>query len=328
MKKLVVYLTGILMVIAFTLPSCNNDIVDDSISDLLKCTTDTTHEVCGDVKTVDLYGGQHILVGDVEISNDGVNLYVTYHAAEGWSFTDLHLYVGDISLMPHNKSMNPTIGHFPYKVEGLPYPTVYYTFTIPLATLPKCFEVVAHAVVRNGKQSETAYLLEKLFTTAFGIGHWGGYASYCKGDCELKCESKKAWVDGVQRAEIPFKGYYNAYTTADTAVVANIIDFSSRKPGATIGTVTYTDDGVNMIVNVSMLSGYYLSMYLAYLGSNEGFAPYISTIGGVITANLPINGTLSYGISNYTYTVPLSSLTKNEDGSIMIVQFMYICDPV
>lgn len=329
MKKLAIYLGGLFMMIAFVLPSCSKDVVDDELTtDVLKCTTDTTHAVCGDGKTVDLFGGQHILVGHVDISNDGTNLYVTYHATGGWSLTELHLYVGDISLMPYNKAMNPTIGHFPFKVEGLPFPTYSYTFTIPMATLPRCFEVVAHAVVKNGGQTETAYMLENLFTTAFGTGHWGGYASYCKEDCEQICVNKKAWVTGVQRTSTPFQGYYNVFTPGGEPVVANIVDFSSRHAGATVGTITYTDDGLNLVVNVAMYPGFYLSQYLAYFGSTAGFTPYITSMGGVNISALPISAVMAPDVALYTYTIPLSSLTKNSNGSLMLLQFVYFCDPI
>jgi len=328
MKKLTVYL-GLVLMIALALPSCTKEVADENATtETLKTGTVETTDACGTPKVVNLYGGQTILVGNVAINNDKTNLYVTYTATGGWSFTELHLYVGDIALLPINNAMNPMPGHFPYTIEDLPFPTYTYTFTIPLAGLPECFEVVAHAVVTKNGQTETGWLLEKSFKIALGTRHWGGFATYCKQECEMVCAYNKAWVTGVQRTSIPFQGYYNLYTPGGDPIVANIVDFSSRKPGAQLGTVTYTDDAVNLIVNINMNSGYYASQYYSYFGSNAAFTPYITTINGVNVMGLPIHDVLADGIANYTYTVPLSDLTTNADGSILLVQFMYFCKPV
>jgi hypothetical protein len=68
----------------------------------------------------DLYAGQDILVGTVNVWNDGVELHVTYNTTDGWVLTETHLAVAtSIDGIPHTKNDNPIPGKFPYKHENL-----------------------------------------------------------------------------------------------------------------------------------------------------------------------------------------------------------------
>src|SRR4051794_20663736 len=43
------------------------------------------------LSTVNLMAGQNYLAGNVTVSNDGVNLTVTYNADAGWNISQIHL---------------------------------------------------------------------------------------------------------------------------------------------------------------------------------------------------------------------------------------------
>lgn len=136
---------------------------------------------CGESMTVTLTAGQHIDAGTVTVSNDDTYLYVTYETVGNWYLEETHLFVGNESDIPLNKSGNPRIGHFPYHGDHGSVQT--YTFPpIALADLGDTFVVVAHAVVNGeGGQSETAF---GCGDKEFPGNRWGCYFDYTKRLCE------------------------------------------------------------------------------------------------------------------------------------------------
>lgn len=137
---------------------------------------------CCQIQTVqfDMFGGQAIPVGTLDVTNDATNLYVTYTYTGGWSAEETHLYVGAASGLPKNGANTPVPGQFPYKTTHNPTVTSY-TYTIPLSGLDPCFIIAAHgsAVNANGGQ-ETTWS----YGTAFpGTNRWGWYSDYCTQSC-------------------------------------------------------------------------------------------------------------------------------------------------
>ena len=105
-----------------------------------------------------LVAGQTINAGQVVLSHDAVNLYVTYLASNGWTLSEVHLYVGTADGVPRNKTAIQ-IGQFPYSATNL-NEIAQYTFTIPLLGLQKDehgYAIFAHAVVKNSSGQETAW---------------------------------------------------------------------------------------------------------------------------------------------------------------------------
>ena len=80
----------------------------------------------GDVTT-------EIDVGDVSVSDDGTNLYVTYTTTGGWCMTETHLQVATSEgAIPQTKKNNPIPGKFEYFGDHDPCETqVEYTIPIP-----------------------------------------------------------------------------------------------------------------------------------------------------------------------------------------------------
>ncbi len=101
---------------------------------------------------VELYAGQHILVGTVtyEFTTDAL-FKATYDLTGGWTMSESHLYAGDYDQLPTNKPGAPKIGNFPFQETHDPAVTTY-TYTIPVADLPpgeNGFVCAAHCVVNN-----------------------------------------------------------------------------------------------------------------------------------------------------------------------------------
>jgi len=84
---------------------------------------------------VDLMAGRHTVAGEVCVTNDAVDLSVTYTTTDGWELASTHLHVArDEAGVPQNRAGNPTPGRFAYKASHEPG-VVTYTQTIPLADL-------------------------------------------------------------------------------------------------------------------------------------------------------------------------------------------------
>jgi len=83
--------------------------------------------------TVELLAGQDIIVGEVNVWNDGTNLCVEYNITEeGWVIIETHLAVAEViydadgeiipppvDVIPQTKKRNPIPGHFPYGDDEL-----------------------------------------------------------------------------------------------------------------------------------------------------------------------------------------------------------------
>ncbi len=128
-----------------------------------------------------LCAGQNNTYGEVIISNDATNLYVTYSSTK--IIVDLHLWVGASYLdVPGN---SPAPGKFPYKKEGL-YDNSY-TFTIPLANITGvngCYTIIAHAAFEDG---QTGYASNTCPITSRTWKNWAQYVQYClKETCNVE----------------------------------------------------------------------------------------------------------------------------------------------
>lgn len=148
---------------------------------------------CGRATTVDLLAGQTTKAGTVTVSNDAVNLYVTYNTAgTGWYLSATHLHVaGSLAEIPQTKSGNPKIGTFSYKRDYAP-PVTEDTYIIPLAqygweadrTTP--LVVAAHAVVvkLDGFGVTTATETGWAAGLSFPGGSWAMYFNYQLQSCK------------------------------------------------------------------------------------------------------------------------------------------------
>ncbi|OAD90127.1 hypothetical protein A7A78_07875 [Aequorivita soesokkakensis] len=132
-------------------------------------------EIC---TQVDLMAGQHYDSGNVEVAIDGENLLVTYTMEGDWVLNATHLFVGECSERPANKSGNPKIGHFPYAATHA-QGTTSYTYSIPIASLPNCLCIAAHAEVSGPSGNETAWGAG----LPYGGNSWAMYFEYCLDQC-------------------------------------------------------------------------------------------------------------------------------------------------
>lgn len=136
--------------------------------------------------SIDLIAGQNIFAGNVIVSNDMENLYVTYKSADGWKIKELHLYAGTFANIPVNNHNVPVPGQFPIK-ESFDPAVEMVTYEIPLKDLPECPYILAHAVVVNDCKEETAWGKgEQSFEEAFEVSRWGWVINFCSEECDGK----------------------------------------------------------------------------------------------------------------------------------------------
>jgi len=251
-------------------------------------------DACG-TTTWTLWGGQTINTGTVTVSNDADNVYVTYTAADTWTISQIHLWVGsDLANVPSNNQGIPVPGHFPYNLSFDPA-VATYTVTIPFSTIgipdvtQKCganLYVVAHAVVSNGSQTETAFG-GSVPVNVGTPGRWWYYGSYSiccdfgtpvMGICQTAF-AKGGWVfttDAKSNPErlpslnltknrwgwaINVKG--DGTRTYDIWAGAGLNKTSN---GTKVGTLTVTVSGSTVTVSYALSTGYTMEEAHIYCG--------------------------------------------------------------
>ncbi len=134
----------------------------------------------------ELIAGQTIPAGNVIVSNDNENLYVTYESDNGWKIKEIHLFVGAFADIPLNNANVPVPGHFPINETFNPGVGMV-TYEIPLSNLPDCPYILSHAVVVKEGQEETAWGKGDVsFEEAFDIKRWGWVMEFCPEKCDGK----------------------------------------------------------------------------------------------------------------------------------------------
>jgi hypothetical protein len=128
--------------------------------------------------TLDLIAGQHEVAGQLTVTNDADNLYVSYDADTDWFIDAVHVAVGyDVSELPQTKKGNPAIGNFAYAAEFELSDGA--DLTIPLAdigfTSGDQVTIAAHAEVRylTGYVGDIAEL-ELAESVSFSVAYPGG----------------------------------------------------------------------------------------------------------------------------------------------------------
>jgi len=179
MRKLTLFAT---LIVLFIIASC--DVTD------APCLEDYSFDGpeildCDTVFSTDLFAGQTILIGSVNVSVNDDNLLVNYTTTGDWVIDETHVYVGECNDIPLSGGCNPQFGLFPYAMDHNPA-VQSYTYEIPLSSIDSCFCFIAHSAVSNTVTGEEE--------TAIGFGdhefpgnRWGWISAICLGstdDCD------------------------------------------------------------------------------------------------------------------------------------------------
>lgn len=266
MKTRIITLATILIITLFS--SCS----DSTVSTTSDSTTTSSSSDCAVVYP--LLAGQHINAGNITITNDDDNIYVTYNTTGGWVINETHLYVGTLDGLPTNGAGNPQIGLFPYNDTHDGVTT--YTITVPITEGMSCYIVAAHASVAllddNGNviQTETAWSDGNDINEG---GSWATYSDYCLTNC---CDIEDVVYE-----------YYAGQT----------ID---------VGNLTVTNDETNLYVTFNYENGWVAGQTHLYVGSVDGLP--VNGSGTPIPGHFPYATTHDPMVTSYTYTIPLAGL--------------------
>lgn len=217
-----------------------------------------------------LTAGQNIQVGNVTVSNDAQNIYVTYTlTSANATFGTLHLWIGDdLANVPKNSQGIVVPGQFPYQHDASGLRT--YTFTVPLSAVgipdvhAVCGEtmyVVSHAEVTMGDGSHE---------TAFGGNEAGnGPRWWFYGHFPLYCppvdppspptRTETAWGGDTSGGGPAWWFYFDTQGPAIQAIYAG--------QHRTDGSVTW--DGTNLTINLGSWSLQKVSEPVKVQGYND-----------------------------------------------------------
>lgn len=129
----------------------------------------------------DLLAGQSLVVGSVEVANDGDYVYVTIRTQDGWTMTESHLAIThDPDLIP-KQGQRIAPGRFPDRTVHDPAETEV-TYRVPRSVLSgeSVAVVAAHADVVKGELAEGAWIAGAELRSG---GSWASYAEYEIVDC-------------------------------------------------------------------------------------------------------------------------------------------------
>lgn len=256
------------------------EVMNTENSNLEVCTIEKVVQpsnTCGVVYNATFKAGQNYNAGDIIVWNTQDSVFVQYSLANGWKMSESHLYVGTLAGMPKNSAGNPKIGNFPVN-RTYCNPVTSVTFGFKASSLPQCFIVAAHGVVKkyqNGQcnQEETAWGDGTQIT---GKGSWASYFDYCYQQCCV------------------------INTETYTLFAGQNIN---------VGNLEVTNDEDNLYVTYSLSANWYLNetqLYIGYLEdmpTNNGGNPQIGLF--------PFKTTHAEGVNTYTYTIPLSTMVDD-----------------
>ncbi|BDS12149.1 hypothetical protein [Aureispira anguillae] len=139
-----------------------------------------------DTISYDFYANQTTLIGNIEVTNDHANVYITFNTTGIWNLTTTSLYIGSLANIPVDNLGQPLPGLFPYQATH-PAGTNSHTYTIPLTAInTSCYIIASHAMVYHLNSAG-----QFIRATAWGFGTpfplndgEGWYNNYCTQTCD------------------------------------------------------------------------------------------------------------------------------------------------
>ena len=137
----------------------------------------------GDVTTYQIFAGQTILVGHLNVWNDGTNICVEYVLQDGWAMVESHVdMAADQSLIPQTQAATPYRAISP-RVRSISG-AGHRGHLLPSPTLDGQVVIAAHAAVvhvtEDGSidQEETAWAAYEVGDMPFAGNNWATYVEY------------------------------------------------------------------------------------------------------------------------------------------------------
>lgn len=198
-------------------------------------TSNSIDHICGEPYVYNLIDCNNQSWGTVSVSNDDVNLFVTFTlTGTDYKISKADLVIGtlehvtaatnDVAWPKLPKGPNPPDFTQEFKPQ-----VSSYTFTIPLANYDDCFDINAWAKIVKKQGNGLPPLVSFIFLqsdTKTGSKAWSAYKEYCKQDCAPPCGQLTTYTQGGY-------GNDNGNGTGTQYMIAN---FAAAFPnGVTIG---------------------------------------------------------------------------------------------
>lgn len=249
--------------------------------------------------TCDLMAGQNTNVGQVIYSYNAGQLYVTYKTTGNWMITEVHLFVGTqsefIASCTKNKAIQ--IGKFPYSASNLN--TNQFDFdaiTIDASLYPEGLTIVAHAVVNDGEQEETAFSNCSNFKPLITVKSKFSNGAFAETEGDPFSTDPDQWC---------FYLGTNTYEGNDEYLFQ-----SQWYPNAILGytgKVVVNDDGETLFITVQANNGLKLSHTYLYVGTMQGLKNYAPAGGCPHYPSFPFQEpTIS---PTHTFTLPMPNVS-------------------
>ncbi|MDP2338160.1 MAG: hypothetical protein Q8N05_17290 [Bacteroidota bacterium] len=244
----------------------------------------------------DLIAGQHILpiAGKVIYSHSNGNLVVEFLAQNGWTLSEVHLYVGSQGNLPRNNKAIQ-IGKFPYPSSN--YPAInsngITTITIPLSVFNNnmndddSYTIAAHAVVKNGQQEETAWA-NCTYKPLITVKSWFNDGSWAASE-GTPFSASTQWCSILGT---------NIYQKGE---VYPLIRWNGTNPGK----VSVTDNETNLLITVEAYGGLKLTHTYLYVGTMQGLQSYAPPGGCPNYPNFPFKNHTT--ATTHTFSLPMQS---------------------
>lgn len=180
--------------------------------------------------------------GELEVINDGENLYVSFMASEDFSLSDVKVHIeGELLDFPTVGGGNLPPGQMAHQ-ESFDPGVEKFTFEFPLNDLGEHFLIAAHAVFNDGESSTSAWAGNQ-------AGNSGGWSYFAYEVC-IPCEPvdagednsgefKKSQVD-EDGFEALFLGLLSEEVSEGGTFAPSIPDMESNYASEPLGTFTTT----------------------------------------------------------------------------------------
>lgn len=176
------------LIFALLLFSCQDDeTVSDQFPFLKGQIEVPTETTCGIPTVLSLVDAQDNELGNLEISNDLENLYLSVSTNNTWFLKSTQVYTGPKSQIPLDDAGLPASGNFPYKLTHSPL-VENYILTIPLDEVDECSTIALF--VEIARLDDNGVLLEEATAWAKGENFQEGSEAmtyeHCLGECIVK----------------------------------------------------------------------------------------------------------------------------------------------
>ena len=255
----------------------------------------------------------------IEVWNDGINLFVTLTAPTDWYLYASAIYVGGEEFMPVYPGSDPGYylrinGIAQHNLEVFLWYTSSYTYVLPLPE-DECFAISAFVKFYQEVEEGDPYGVKGNYTYTQAL-------VYCDEECETPCYGEEtAWSDGTTFTTLTGTkrwGWYSEYTIGQ----ANEYTIYAGQTND-IGTLYVSDDGDILTVTYQTDGGAVMGLAHLYVGNvvELQYSPekYMNKKGTPVPGQFPYTDSSDPYTDTFTFSIPFSDIDFGDDDTNLII---------